>query len=96
MSTGTGNLTVTLGDTPPRLSWYMFDLVPAPGKTVTVKVPNNAAWSGIISGSPYYEPSGPFTENWGNGFRGGGWNGSAMEDNTGPNGNITLIVQALP
>jgi hypothetical protein len=65
-------------------------------KTVTVKVPSAAtAWSTIVSGSPYNE-TGPYTVCWGNGFRGSGWDGSAMTDNLYFNSSITLTVQYLP
>jgi hypothetical protein len=87
-------LTVTLGDTPPELGNGLFHNVTGP-QSVTVKVPNNAAWSGLISGSPYGETTTPFTENWGNGFRGGGWGGTAMISIGEVNANITLDIQAV-
>jgi hypothetical protein len=91
-------LTVTLGDTPPELGTNMFVGVPntyaseTGTKSVTVKVPDNAAWSGIIgtySGSDT-------TPNWGNAFRGGGWNGTGMMDSSTVNENISLTIEALP
>jgi hypothetical protein len=43
----------------------------------------------------YNETSAPYTVCWGNGFRGGGWDGSTML--SGPvNNNITLIVTDVP
>jgi hypothetical protein len=87
--TGTQELTVTLGNTVPTLGYKMFELVDET-KNVTVKVPFGAtAWSG---------KTGAFTGtdsavNWGNGFRGGGWNGSAFAANGVVNSNIDLTVE---
>jgi hypothetical protein len=95
---GTGTtktLTVTLGDTPPELGTGMFYYVPPSSesdtKSVTVKVPDNTAWSSIIgtySGSDT-------TPNWGNAFRGGGWESGSMGTGT-VNENISLTIEALP
>jgi hypothetical protein len=66
-------------------------------KTVTVKVPVDATGYGEIPA--YYSVHGyDSTENWGNGFRGAGWDGSGFEDSwrggTGAiNYNMTLIVE---
>jgi hypothetical protein len=67
----------------------MFDNITT-ARTVTVKVPSGeAAWSGktgAFSGTNTYE-------NWGNGFRGGGWNGSAFTGGASDiNTNITLSI----
>jgi hypothetical protein len=88
--TGTGPLAVTLGPAVPTLGGRMFDYVTGP-KTVTVKVPNNEAWSGIIGGS--YTGSNT-DDNWGNAFRGGGWNGTGMTHSSEINENITLTITA--
>jgi hypothetical protein len=67
----------------------MFYYVTSP-KTVTVKVPSGAAaWNG---------KTGSFTgagtaDNWGNGFRGGGWNGSNMRNGSYVNSNISLTIE---
>ena len=71
-------LTITLGSAAPALELSIFDGVT--GKTVTVQIPNGA--------TGYSPAASPFTGtqatvsgtivNWGNGFRGGGWNGSAF------------------
>jgi agmatine/peptidylarginine deiminase len=61
-------------------------------KAVTVKVPSAAtAWNG---------KTGTFTGNdttvnWGNGFRGGGWTGSAFEwgKDTAVNSDISLTIK---
>jgi hypothetical protein len=82
-------LTITLGVTPPELGTEMFYAVYDGTKSVTVKVPDNAAWSG---------KTGSFTGNnaadtWGNGFRGGGWNGTNMTDGSKINENINLTIE---
>jgi hypothetical protein len=93
--TGGTALTVTLGATVPMLDVAMFYGITA-AKAVTVKVPNNAAWSGKTGTFT----GGDTTDNWGNGFRGGGWDGSAIIDSSvsdgstnGINSNITLTVE---
>jgi hypothetical protein len=65
-------------------------------KTITVKVPDNGAWSDIIGDSPYNETGAPYTVNWGNGFRGGGWknNKFATNDSHYINSYINLKVEA--
>ncbi|MDR2019427.1 MAG: leucine-rich repeat protein, partial [Treponema sp.] len=91
--TGTGSLTLTLGSTPPALRTNMFSGINSP-KTVTVKVPSGAtAWDSIVSGSPY--SGSDTTDNWGNAFRGKGWNGANYLSG-GVNGNITLTIEELP
>ena len=91
--TGGTALTVTLGSTPPMVGFWMFYGVTVP-KTVTVRVPSGeAAWNGIIGGSPYNE-TGPYTDNWGNSFRGGGWDGGAMTGSGWINSNISLTIEA--
>jgi hypothetical protein len=87
-NTGGTALTIILGNTVPTLGAGMFQLVDS-AKAVTVKVPNNPAWSGKTGTFT----GGDITDNWGNGFRGGGWNGSAMVDSSWINSNITLTVE---
>jgi hypothetical protein len=91
--TGPVSLTVTLGAAVPTLGELLFTGIVSPGKNVTVKVPTSAtAWSGIIGGSPYSGTN--TTDNWGNGFRGGGWNGSVMiASSSNINSLITLTVE---
>jgi hypothetical protein len=85
-STGSESLTVILGNTAPSLGENMFQY--ASGKTVTVTVPAGAtAWNG---------KTGTFTgsdtaPNWGNGFRGGGWNGAMAGGAV--NDGVTLRVE---
>ncbi|MDR1211554.1 MAG: leucine-rich repeat domain-containing protein, partial [Spirochaetaceae bacterium] len=85
-------LTVTLGGTVPSLGTHICAGIDGP-KTVTVKVPDNDAWRGIIDGSPYDE-TGPYTDNWGNGFRGNGWKDDAMIDSYSVQTTISLTVEA--
>jgi hypothetical protein len=89
----TASLTVTLGGTPPELGTSMFGDVNF-AKLVIVKVPDNDAWSGLISGSPYDQDTAPFDGNWGNAFRGGGWDGTYLTGTV--NTNITLKIEPLP
>jgi hypothetical protein len=89
-NTGGVAITVTLGTVVPNLGGTMFSYNDE-SKIVTVKVSNNVAWSGIIGGSPY--SGADTTDNWGNGFRGGGWNGTAMMTSSLVNSNITLTIE---
>jgi uncharacterized repeat protein (TIGR02543 family) len=91
-NTGTTALTITLGPSAPNLGSRMFEGVDS--KTVTVRVPSGATGYGAIPASySGYDT----TVNWGNGFRGGGWNGSGFVSGgaSNINSNITLIVQYL-
>jgi hypothetical protein len=80
-----------LGNTAPTLGTVMFAGVT--GKTVTVKVPSGATDYGTIPGNYTGTDT---TSNWGNGFRGGGWNGSAIMNSSMINGNISLSITYLP
>jgi hypothetical protein len=89
-ATGGKALAVMLGSTDPALGSGMFSHV-GTAKTVTVKVPSGeAAWDGKTG---TYSGGSPYAENWGNGFRGGGWDGSAFLSGNAVNGNITLIIE---
>jgi hypothetical protein len=77
-------LAVTLGATVPTLGTYMFSSVSAT-KTVTVKVPSGATGYGS-------SPTDTTTDNWGNGFRGKGWDGSNYGSGT-VNSNISLTIK---
>jgi hypothetical protein len=90
-NTGAATLTVTLGNTAPTLGTDMFNNVTAP-KTVTVKVPFGATGYGTVPGT---YTGADTTPNWGNGFRGGGWNGSALTSSSTVNSNITLTIEEL-
>jgi hypothetical protein len=88
--TCTSLTTVTLGLKVPKLGVRLFQDVST--QTVTVQVPSGEfAWSGIISGSPYEETS-PYTNNWGNAFRGLGWDGLAYQSGT-VNDSIKLTIE---
>jgi hypothetical protein len=81
---------VTLGSTVSTLGYGMFDGITA-AKTVTVKVPTLATGYGTISA--IYDETSSYTENWGNGFRGRGWDGLAFTPYGSINNNITLVIQ---
>jgi hypothetical protein len=87
-NTGTTALTVTLGSAVPTLGPAIFQN--AGNKTVTVKVPVGAtAWTDI----GVYDPTDPVDcVWWGNGFRGGGWDGAAMTGGT-VNSYIALTIE---
>jgi len=89
-STGTGSLTITFGVAVPSYLGQELFVGVSSAKTLIIRVPNVAAWNSIVAGSPYTGTD--TTQNWGNGFRGMGWNGSSTTG--GPvNNNITLLVQ---
>jgi hypothetical protein len=68
-NTGNTALTVILGNTPPYVGTHMFHNVSST-KNVTVKAPSLSAYGP--------EPVNTAGNNWGNGFRGGGWAGGVM------------------
>ena len=97
MATETDNLTITMGENAPTVGSDSFFVVSST-KNVTVKVPSGATGYGSL---PDNYTSSDNTDNWGNGFRGGGWDGSFMSTSTvsttnGINPNINLDVVALP
>jgi hypothetical protein len=90
-STGGTALTVTLGATAPMLGSYLIDYVSTP-KTVTVQVPTAVPDTGSDYGPiPATYNTDTTTNNWGNAFRGKGWNGTSYRTGT-VNGNVTLEV----
>ena len=93
----TTTLSITMGSAAPTLGDEMFSDITA-AKTVTVKIPTGA--------TGYSPASSPFTgtavtvdndtENWANGLRGGGWNGSTWDSNGGPEKisyHISVIIE---
>ena len=79
--------TLSLPAIPPRLGTNMFGGITA-SQTVTVKVPAGAL-------SAYGPPPANTTDNnWGNAFRGKGWDGTSYLTGT-VNGNITLLIEEL-
>jgi hypothetical protein len=94
--TGNTTLTVTLGNAVPALGERMFYDVSVT-KNVIVKVPSDATgWDSIIGSYTGSDTS----NNWGNGFRGGGWESNGffygMGDSDNVNDNINLTVMAIP
>jgi hypothetical protein len=87
--TGIGDLAVTLGGTVPTLGTDMFYGVDST-KSVTLKVPGNTEWNGIIAA---YSGASTANDNWGNAFRGGGWDGTSYLDGT-VNSSINLTILA--
>jgi hypothetical protein len=85
---GTGGtpLAVTLGATAPTVGEVTFDGIGP--KTVTVLVPAGATGYGTIPGA--YSGT-DATENWGNAFRGMGWDGTGYGTGT-VNSNVTLTI----
>jgi hypothetical protein len=82
--TGTTSLTITMGAVAPSVGKSLFNSVTGT-KTVTVRVPSGATGYGTA-------PTDTSTNNWGNAFRGKGWNGSSYESGT-VNANISLNMQ---
>jgi hypothetical protein len=81
-------LIVTLGSTAPTLEINLFNNVTA-NKTVTVKRPTSAD-------SQYgAAPADTTVQNWGNAFRGKGWDGTSYLTGT-VNGYITLAIEDTP
>jgi hypothetical protein len=87
-ATGTKALTLTLGSTPPAVGTSMFSYVTA-AKTVTVKVPSAA----LSAYGP--SPTDTTADNWGNAFRGKGWDGTSYLGGE-VNSYISLTITALP
>ena len=89
--TGGGTaLTVTLGETAPTLGGDAFYEI-FEAKTVTVLVPAGTAGYGTLPGTYTGNST---AANWGNGFRGGGWDGAAMTyGGSHVNVNISLTIQ---
>jgi hypothetical protein len=88
MYTGTGALAFTLGGTVPALGEQLFAGVSG-NKTVTVQVPDNDAWSGIIGSYSGINTG----DTWGNAFRGKGWNEEDGYLTGTANTNISLTIQ---
>jgi hypothetical protein len=83
--------TVRLGETVPNLGSSMVSGITS--ATIYVKVPSTPAateaWSGIIG---TYDSTDTTANNWGNGFRGSGWENGTMPGGL-INQTITLIVE---
>ncbi|MCL2012425.1 MAG: leucine-rich repeat protein [Cystobacterineae bacterium] len=85
--TGTAPLTLILGSNAPTLGADIFSEVISP-KTVRVRIPTDASGYGS-------SPVNTTDENWGNGLRGCGWDGSAfaLDDCVLVNSNINLSIE---
>jgi hypothetical protein len=81
-------LTLTLGAAAPSLGTDIFYSVSVP-KTVTVLVPSGATGYGPIPAT--YDNTDTTTPNWGNAFRGMGWDGTAYGSGS-VNSNVTLHI----
>jgi hypothetical protein len=81
---------VSLPKAAPTLGYGMFGYINT-ARTVTVKVPSGATGYGTLPATYSGTDS---TEAWGNGFRGGGWNGSSLWSGGSINSYITVIIQA--
>jgi hypothetical protein len=68
-NTGDTSLTITLGTTPPTLGTEIFDSTSNKNVTVQFPLEGTAAYGNV--------PADTTTQNWGNAFRGMGWNGTA-------------------
>lgn len=91
-NTGAALLTITMGGTAPTLHTLVFGRTTFTSRNVLVKVPGGATGYGTIPGTYSSTNS---TGNWGNGFRGGGWNGSSMTETGNIDAYITLNIQSL-
>jgi hypothetical protein len=78
--------TVRLGSAAPTLETDMFYGNTLVDQPLTVKVPSGADGYGAT-------PVNTTDANWGNGFRGGGWDGSALSDSRKVNRLIKLTIQ---
>ena len=83
-------ITISLGATAPSLYYGIMQYTDP--KTVTIKVPGGASGYGTVPAA--YSGSGS-TPNWGDGFRGYGWNGSAFTTSNEYffNSGITLNIE---
>jgi hypothetical protein len=86
-NTGGQALTITLGAVPPVVTGTVFINV-AVSKAVTVRVPVDASGYGIIPGTYSGADTSP---NWGNAFRGLGWDGTSYGSSV--NSYITLTIE---
>jgi len=81
-------INITLGHAAPTLGTDIFNYVGPPVRSVIVSIPSGAIGYGL-------SPVDDITQNWGNAFRGMGWDGTSYL--TGAvNPNINLIIQNLP
>jgi hypothetical protein len=94
--TGTTTLSITMGSAAPMLDSRIFDSI-SDSKTVMVKIPTGATGyspaSSPFTGTTVTVSGTNTTANWGNGLRGGGWNGTALSSSSYINQNISVIIE---
>ena len=81
VNTGIQSLIITMGTTPPTLGIEIFYGITS-NKPVTVKVPVGATGYSPADIIPFSVSGTDSNVNWGNGFRGMGWTGSAFDGGT--------------
>jgi hypothetical protein len=86
-ATGNQSLTLTLGAAAPVVGVGLFSSINQ-AKDVTINVPSGASGYGGIP----FDNADAATQNWGNAFRGMGWDGTSYESGA-VNANVTLTVQ---
>jgi hypothetical protein len=93
---GNDALTITMGNSAPNLDYGVFGAGTSFSKTVKVKIPTGATGYSPAA-SPFAGTSvtvSGTSSNWGNGFRGMGWNGTTTTANTNAlNQNISLTIE---
>jgi hypothetical protein len=88
----TGLETVSLGAAAPSVGTNMFNYVYYYPKTVTILVPNPG--SPVYGSIPAAYSGSDTANNWGNAFRGKGWDGSSYLTGT-VNSNVTLNIKYI-
>jgi len=90
--TGLQSLTITMGVNAPKVGRHIFyNIYGNEAKTVTVKVPSGASGYGSL---PFTVTGNDTTNNWGNAFRGIGWDGTNYLDGY-INSSISLTVETM-
>ena len=86
---GDSDLSITTGTIAPILGYSLFDGI-SPVKIVRVKIPLGATGYSPVSspfaGTAVVVSGTNTTANWGNGFRGGGWDGTSFSSYSGIDG----------
>ena len=88
-------LTITLGSNAPMLGTTIFGSSPN-SRTVTVQIPNGATGYSPFNGTQVTVSGANTDVNWGNGFRGGGWNGSTFTNASSVNTGVTVNIERIP
>jgi hypothetical protein len=95
---GNDPLTITMGNSAPNLDYGVFGAGTSFSKTVKVKIPTGATGfspaASPFTGTSVTVSGSNSTSNWGNGFRGMGWDGTNNTGNTNTlNQNISLTIE---